>query len=66
MHVDLNGGVRSEDNPVASSSRRTFTWYGADLDVYLARAWFVSLSGHREVGPESTTSQFYGSITWRF
>jgi hypothetical protein len=66
LHVDLNGGVRSEDNPVASSSRRTFTWYGADLDVYLARAWFVSLSGHREEGPESTTSQFYGSITWRF
>jgi hypothetical protein len=66
LHVDLNGGVRAEDNPVASASRRTFTWYGADLDVYLARAWFLSFSGHREEGPESTISQFYGSVTWRF
>ncbi len=66
LHVDLNGGLRHEDNPVADPSSRRFTWYGLDLDVSLARAWFISLSGQREQGPDGNTNQFYGGITWRF
>lgn len=66
LHLDLNGGIRAEDNPLTVPTRREFVWYGADLDLYLARAWFVSLSGQREDGPESTTTQLYASVTWRF
>jgi hypothetical protein len=66
LHLDLNGGVRTEDNPLTTPTHRRFVWYGADVDLYLARAWFVSLSGQREDGPESTTTQFYASATWRF
>jgi hypothetical protein len=66
LHLDLNGGLRTEDNPLTTPTRRRFTWYGADLDLYLARTWFLSLSGQREEGPETTTMQLYASVTWRF
>lgn len=66
LHVDLNGGLRREDNPVASASVRDFTWYGLDLDLSLARAWFLSFSTQRENGPDGNTNQFYGGVTWRF
>lgn len=70
MHLELNGGIRNEDNtpttlnPVASTRR--ITWYGTDLDLSLARGWFLSLSFTREKDPDVTTTQFYGSFTWRF
>ena len=66
LHVDLNGGIRREDNPAASSSLRKFTWYGLDFDLSLARAWFLSFSGQRETGPDGNTNQFFGGLTWRF
>jgi hypothetical protein len=67
LHVDLNGGVRNEDNHTTTPAVSTrHTWFGVDSDLSLARAWFISFSGQREQGPSSTTTQFYGSITWRF
>lgn len=70
MHLELNGGVRNEDTSptpaTPGTTRRHITWYGADLDLSLARGWFLSLSGTREKDPDGTTSQFYGSMTWRF
>ena len=66
VHVDLNGGLRREDNPAAGTNIRKFTWYGLDFDVSLARAWFMSFSAQRENGPDGNTNQFYGGLTWRF
>jgi len=70
MHLELNAGIRNEDTAPTTltpvSTRRRITWYGADLDLSLARGWFLSLSGTREKDPDGTTSQFYGSMTWRF
>jgi hypothetical protein len=51
---------------VPGTTHRHITWYGADLDLSLARGWFLSLSGTREKDPDGTTTQFYGSMTWRF
>ena len=69
IHVDLNAGLRREDNPNNTTMQKS-TWYGADLDLILARAWFVSFSGLRQQDPgnpgTSTTTQLYSSITWRF
>lgn len=70
MHLELNGGIRNEDtspttlNPV--SSTRHITWYGGDFDLSVARGWFISLSFTKEMDPDVTTTQFYGSMTWRF
>jgi hypothetical protein len=66
LHLDLNSGFRSEDDPVMASNRRRFTWFGVDADLNLARAWFLSLSAERESGPDAVTTQLYGSLTWRF
>ncbi|MEO8139571.1 MAG: hypothetical protein ABI742_08000 [Gemmatimonadota bacterium] len=66
IHVDLNGGIRRDTNPRNSPPLSTITWYGMDVDISLARAWFLSLSGQREQSPGITTNQFYGSLSWRF
>jgi hypothetical protein len=69
VHIDFNGGIRREDNPV-NTTLQTSTWYGVDLDASVARSWFVSFSGLRQKDPAnpgtSTTTQVYGSVTWRF
>lgn len=69
LHVDLNGGLRREDNPNNPILQKS-TWYGVDIDAALARAWYVSFSGLRQRDPgnpgTSTTTQLYGSVSWRF
>lgn len=69
VHIDFNGGLRREDNPNNATLQKS-TWYGVDIDASLARSWFVSFSGLRQTDPAnpgtSTTTQLYGSITWRF
>jgi hypothetical protein len=69
VHVDFNGGLRREDNPNTATLQQS-TWYGMDLDVSLARAWFVSFSGLRQKDPANpgtiVTTQLYASVTWRF
>ena len=66
VHVDLNGGLRNENMPLADPAHRNINWYGVDLDVSFARAWYLSLSGQREHSPDVTTTQFYSSLSWRF
>jgi hypothetical protein len=69
LHIDLNGGIRREDNPTTAMLQKS-TWFGVDVDASVARAWFVSLSGLRQKDPANpgtgTTTQLYGSVTWRF
>ena len=69
IHVDLNGGVRQEDNP-AFAQRQKSTWYGVDLDVALARQWYLTLSTLRQKDPAnpgtSQLTQIYSGLTWRF
>lgn len=69
VHVDLNAGLRQEDNPTIAALQRS-TWYGVDLDVALARQWYFSFSGLRQKDPAnpgtSTLTQIYGGLTWRF
>jgi len=69
VRIDFNGGLRREDNPNTATMQRS-SWYGVDMDVSVARAWFVSLSGLQQKDPAnpgtSTTTQLYSSVTWRF
>jgi hypothetical protein len=69
LHVNVNGGLRREDN-LNTTTPQTSTWYGMDLDASVARAWYVSVSGLRQSDPanpgSSITSQLYASVTWRF
>jgi len=69
IHIDLNAGLRQEDNPVLTFDQKS-TWYGVDVDINLARAWFLSFSGLMQKDAAnpgtSTLTQVYGGLTWRF
>lgn len=64
MHIELSGGVRNEQERFAVASS-TISWIGGDLDVSLARVWYLMVSGTVERGPERTT-QLYGGFNVRF
>ena len=69
LQLSLNAGLRQEHNPISPDLQKS-TWYGVDVDINLARAWFVSFSGLLQKDPAnpgtSTLTQFYGGVTWRF
>ncbi len=69
LHIDLNGGIRREDNPTTAALQKS-QWLGMDVDASVARSWFVSFSGLRQKDPAnpgtSTTTQLYFSVSWRF
>jgi hypothetical protein len=66
LHLDLNGGVRIEQDPLADPDRVRVTWLGADVDVSLARGWYLILSGTHERGGFEGNDQFYGGLSYRF
>lgn len=69
LQISLNAGLRQEHNPISPELQKS-TWYGVDVDLNLARAWFVSFSGLMQKDPAnpgtSTLTQIYGGLTWRF
>lgn len=66
VHLEAQVGTRVEDSRLAGPAGRRFTWWGGDVDITLARSWFISLSGTREHGPDGTTSRLFTGLTWRF
>ncbi len=69
VHLDLNAGIRQEDNPVYTQLQKS-SWYGLDVDVAMARQWYFSFSALRQQDPAnpgtSTLTQLYGGLTYRF
>ena len=69
LQLSLNAGLRQEHNPISPDLQRS-TWYGIDVDLNIARAWFASFSGLMQKDPgnpgTSTLTQVYGGVTWRF
>ena len=66
LHIELNGGIRTERDPMADPARTTATWVGADVDVTLARAWYVMASATRQRGGVDGYDQLFGGLSFRF
>lgn len=66
IRLELNGGVRAEEDPQAVPSSFTVTWVGADVDVTVARAWYVMLSATQQRGGSDGYDQVFGGLSWRF
>jgi hypothetical protein len=66
LHVDLNGGLRIEQDPLADPVNVHVTWFGADVDLSLARGWYLLLSGTHEAGGFESNDQLYGGLSFRF
>lgn len=66
LHLELNGGLRRENDPRAlPSTTSEVTWFGAGLDLGLGRAWYLMVSGSRESGPDAT-DQLFTALSYRF
>lgn len=66
LHLGLNGGWRAERDPLNDPTGTAVTWVGGDLDVTLARAWYVMLSATRQRGGLDGNDQLYGGVSFRF
>lgn len=66
LHLELNGGLRIEQDPIASLSNVRTTWFGADLDLGLGRSWYLLVSATRESGAFDANDQIYSALTYRF
>ncbi len=66
VHLEVNGGVRSERDPTADPPRTTATWVGIDADVTLARAWYLLASATRQRGGVDGYDQLFGGLSVRF
>jgi hypothetical protein len=66
IHVGLNGGWRAEHDPLNDPTGSTVTWVGGDLDVTLARAWYLMLSATRQRGGLDGSDQLYAGVSFRF
>ncbi len=67
VHVELNGGMRQELDPTANPVARVWaTWVGGDVDLAVARSWYIMLSGTRETGGFEGNDQGYAGVSFRF
>ena len=66
LRLELNGGLRAEQDALAGPGTVAVTWVGADVDVTLARAWYVLISATRQRGGVDGYDQLYGGLSFRF
>lgn len=66
LRLQLNGGLRAEQDPAADPPHTAVTWVGADIDVTLARAWYALASVTRQRGGMDGYDQVYAGLSVRF
>ncbi|HYL22694.1 MAG TPA: hypothetical protein VEU74_13085 [Gemmatimonadales bacterium] len=66
VHLELNGGLRAERDPLADPTNFLVTWLGADVDVTLAHAWYLMCSATRQRGGTDGNDQIYAGVSYRF
>ena len=66
LRLELNGGLRAEQDALAGPGTVAVTWLGADADVTLARAWYVMVSATRQRGGVDGYDQVYSGLSFRF
>lgn len=66
IRLELSGGARTEHDPFAAPATTTALWIGSDIDVTIARAWYLMLSASAERGGLAPMSQVYTGFSVRF
>jgi hypothetical protein len=61
----LSGGARLERDRGAGTTT-SLRWVSADLDVSLARTWYLLVSAYREWGGFEAHALVYGGLSYRF
>jgi hypothetical protein len=66
LRMSVFGGVRTEESTMVGNLDETIPWYGMDLDLYLAKRWFLLLSAEFTNGDLEEYQQYYASLSYRF
>ena len=66
LRLELNGGLRAEQDALAGPGTVAVTWVGADADVTLARAWYAMVSVTRQRGGVDGYDQLHSGLSFRF
>jgi hypothetical protein len=65
-HVELAVGHLDETSNVESPLDRTSDWFDLDVDVMIARRWYLLMSGERYSGDGENNDQLYAVVSFRF
>jgi len=66
VSLGLEGGRRTTTPLLYPDLGDDLTWYSVDLDVTLARQWYLYLSAERSQGDLENADQLYSAISYRF
>ena len=64
--IELYGGVRDDRGKRSSTPDTEMSWFGANVDVGLARSLYLNVSGEHNGRGEEGYHQVYTSLSWRF
>ena len=66
VHVEGSGGTRSSINNGFTSATENVVWMSGDLDLTLARRWYLNANIEHDRGTVSNITQEYVGLSWRF
>lgn len=66
VHVEGSGGTRSSINSGVVTATENVLWTSADLDLTLARRWYLNANIEHDRGTVSNITQEYVGLSWRF
>jgi len=66
LDAELYGGVRSETRSLGFTTENRISWWGLNLDIGLARGWYLLVSAESTNGAGESNNQAYASLTYRF
>jgi len=64
--VEVHGGLRQEQRGETKDTDASTTWFGGDVDVNLARGWYILLSLDITRGDVEKNDQLYTGVSRRF
>jgi hypothetical protein len=64
--LELNGGLRTENNPLFDPAQRQLYWLGGYADIALMRTLYFMVSVNHETGSLDATDQAYAGVSYRF
>ena len=66
LHFEGSGGTRASINTSFVGASENVVWVAADLDLTLARRWYVNANLEHDRGTVSDITQEYVGLSWRF
>jgi len=66
VHLEGAGGTRSSVNTSFAAASENVVWISGDLDLTLARRWYVNANVEHDRGSVSNITQEYAGLSWRF